>query len=107
MKCLLCGKRESINIQPYGLMPCLDCQKRQRNLTKPKQAIEVTTSQIKEDRKIFKTDIVQPFRDSNLSKEFVEAYPDKVKQMVKEGHVTEREVKESRPVWDLEYYKKE
>jgi ribosome-binding protein aMBF1 (putative translation factor) len=105
MICLICGKGNSINIQPYGLMPCLDCQKRQRNLTKPKQAIEVTTSQIKEDRKIFKSDIVQPFRDSNLSREFVEAYPDKVKQMVTEGHITEREVKESKAVWGLDYYK--
>ncbi len=67
----------------------------------------MTSGEIKESRKIFKKDIVQPFRDKQLSKEYVKAYPEKVKQMIKEGNITEEEVKKAKPVWDLDYYKEE
>ena len=68
---------------------------------------EVTTEQIREDRKIFKKDLYQPFRGGELSKEYVKAHPDSVKQMVAEGNVTKEEVKGAKRVWGLDYYKKE
>jgi len=106
MKCLLCKKRPAVKIEPIGWMPCLVCQKRQREISKPKVSIEVTTDQIKEDRKIYEKDIVQPFNDGHLSKEYVEAHPERIGQMLKEGNVTVKEVNEAKEVWDLGYYKK-
>lgn len=105
MKCLLCGKRESLNVPPYGYLPCLVCRKRQRELVKPSITVEITTAKIKEDRQVYKKDILQPFRDSHLSKEYVEAYPERVGQMLKEGNITVKEVNEAKEVWDLDYYK--
>ena len=106
-KCLLCNKRLAIKIDPYGWFPCDKCRAKIYRTVKPKQAIEVTTDQIKEDRKIFKKDITQPFRNGSLSKEYIDAYPDKTKQMIQEGHITESEAKEAKNVWtESEYYKR-
>ena len=107
MKCLLCGIRQAKRVEPYGYLPCESCIKRQRELAKPKVSAEITTDSIKEDRKIFQKDITQPFRQGELSKEFVDANPGQVKQMLKEGHVTENEIKGAKNIWDLDYYKKE
>lgn len=108
MKCLLCGKRKAVKASIVGWMPCRVCQKRQREILKPKPAIEVTTDQIKEDRKIFQEDILQPFRDGQLSKEYVDTRPERVKEMIKEGHITEQEVKEAKDVWiENDYYKRQ
>jgi hypothetical protein len=93
-------------VEPYGWMFCESCIKRQRELAKPKVSAEITTDAIKEDRKIFQKDIAQPFRQGVLAKEFVDANPEQVKKMVEEGHVTESEVKNAKPIWDLDYYKK-
>jgi hypothetical protein len=106
--CLICRKRKAVNIPPFGWLPCEVCRKRQQEITKPKVSAEVTTDQIKEDRKIFKKDITQPFRQGELSKEFVEANPEQVKKMVEEGHVTQEEIKNAKNVWiENEYYRKE
>lgn len=106
-KCLICQKRNAVKVDPYGWLPCLVCRKKQQEIDKPKFTSEITTESIKEDRKIFKSDIVQPFRNGSLSKEYVDAYPEKVKQMIQEGHITESEVKEAKNVWsENEYYKR-
>jgi hypothetical protein len=85
-------------------MPCDKCREKQRNIGKPKDAIEVTTDAIKDDRKKFNKDIIQSFRDKQLSKEYVKAYPSKVKEMLKEKHITEQEVKEAKEVWHENHY---
>jgi len=106
-KCLICKKRRSVKIDPFGFLPCEVCRKRQKEIAKPKVSIEVTTAEIKEDRKKYADTIVQPFRQGQLAKEFVEAYPDRVKEMVKEKNITQEEVKNAKPVWTEEsYYKK-
>ncbi len=106
MKCLVCLKGNARRVEPYGWLPCESCTKRQREISKPKTTVEVTTDQIREDRKVFKKDLYQPFRQGELSKEYVEAYPDRVKEMVKEKHITEEEVGEAKDVWDFDYYKR-
>jgi len=67
----------------------------------------MTTFQIKEDRMKYHKDLIQSFREGELSKEFVDAYPEKVKQMIREGNVRPEEVKKARNVWtgDTTYYK--
>ena len=81
MKCLICNQRKAVKIDPFGWMPCRICRKRQQEIAKPKVSIEVTTESIKEDRKKYADTIVQSFRQGQLAKEFVEAYPDRVKEM--------------------------
>jgi hypothetical protein len=107
-RCLSCNIRSAIKVEPFGYLYCKVCQKKYRKLDKPKQTIEVVTDAIKEDRKIFKKDITQPFRQGELSKEFVEANPEQVKKMVEEGHVTKEEIKNAKNVWtESEYYRKD
>ena len=107
MKCLVCGKRASIKSPPYGFLPCMVCRRRMQKITKPRTTTEVTTENIKEDRKKFSKDLTQPFRQGQLSKEYIEAHPDSIKEMLKEKHITEDEVKKAKNIWDLDYYKKE
>lgn len=105
--CLVCSIRKARKVEPYGYLPCKVCTKRQRSILRPKTTVEITTDQIKEDRKIYENDIVQPFNDGHLSKEYVEAHPERVGQMLKEGNITVKEINEAKPVWDLGYYKKD
>lgn len=101
-KCLICNQRTARRLEPYGYLPCKTCQK-----LKAGRAVsyEITTEEIKSDRRKFHDDILQPFRDGTLSKEYMVKYPDRVKQMIKEGHVKDSEVRNAKPVWDMDYYK--
>jgi hypothetical protein len=104
-KCLICLKRPAVKVEPYGYLPCLVCQKQK---IKKATNIEVTTEEIREGRRVFKKDITQPYRDGQLSKEYVEEYPNRIKEMIKEGNITQEEVKNAKPVWgETEYYKHE
>ncbi len=85
----------------YGALPCKACTKRQRAY-KPRETIEITTNSIKEDRKKFSKDILQPYRSGQVSKEYIEAYG------TERIEATPQEIKNARNVWDdLGYYKKE
>jgi len=107
MLCLLCNKHQAVKLAPYGFLPCKTCQRKQKKIGKSGQPVEMTSSTIKEERMKYQKDIIQSFREGQLSKEFVETYPEKVKQMVQEGHVSSNEVKMAKNVWsDLSYYKK-
>ena len=107
-KCLICGK-EPVTIHPlYGIMAGKKCLAKMRKISQPKQTAEITTEGIREDRKKYSDDIIQSWRDSHLSKEYVKKYPDRVKKMVEEGNVTQGEVNSAKNVWDdLHYYKDE
>lgn len=106
-RCLICNKRNAIKIEPLGWLPCKTCRERQKSILKPTITAEITTDQIKEDRRYYKKDLLQPFRDGHLSKEFVKAYPQKTKQMIEEGHITESDIDNMQNVWELDYYKEE
>jgi ketol-acid reductoisomerase len=107
-KCLICGK-EPATIHPlYGIMAGKKCLAKMRKISQPKQTAEITTESIRDDRKKYSKDILQSFRDGQLSKEYVEAYPEKVKQMIKEGNVSIEEANKAKNTWsDLEYYHRE
>jgi hypothetical protein len=107
-KCPNCGKGLATIHPLLGVMACKKCLLRMRQITKPSITAEVTTNQILEDRKIFKSDLLQPFRDGHLSKEFVKAYPEKTKQMIEEGNITESDIDNMQNVWtENEYYKED
>ncbi len=61
--------------------------------------VEFVPSEMKEARKQYADEQVQPYRQGELSREFVNLHPDKVKGMVKSGIVTKQQVKQSKHVW--------
>ena len=65
----------------------------------PVKAHEWTTDSIKEQRKSHEKELLQPFRQGNLSKEYIKAYPNKANGMIKEGIVTKKQVKNAKNVW--------
>lgn len=98
MKCPNCNE-PTTNVHPtFGVLSCDKCNESQNVLGK---YIEFTTEQIKSDRKEFASDLIQPFREGELSKEYIEKYgTSKIK-------VSKEEIKKAKTVWkqDLEYYK--
>lgn len=60
---------------------------------------EFTTNQIKEDRLTYANDMLQSHRGGELSREFLEAHPNRAKQMIRDGAITKEEVKKSKYVW--------
>lgn len=60
---------------------------------------EFVPDSTKEDRVKYFNSVVQPYRDGKLSREFVEAHPNKVKGMLKEGAITPSEVRNAKEMW--------
>lgn len=56
---------------------------------------EWVPQRVKEERKIYKKDILQPWRSGEPSAEFIEAYPKQAKKMF-----TPKDIKKARKVWD-------
>ena len=71
IKCPNCQKNPAIIHKVYGVTECEDCKKKQIKFNRP---VEFTTESIKEQRREYKKDILQPFRDGVLSKEYLEEY---------------------------------
>lgn len=102
MKCLSCNKNKARNVPPYGLLPCLTCTKKQQQYIKPNPTIEMVDVNTTDDRKRFSKDIVQPFREGVLSKEYLREYGTKTIK------VTEDDIKNAKEVWgENQYYKGE
>jgi hypothetical protein len=95
-KCPVC-KHETATVDPsLGILPCLACQTRRRGLG-VNRAVEFTSEAIKEDRKKFAGDILQPFRAGELSKEYIEHFG------TKGISVSKDEVKKAVPTTDSYY----
>ena len=60
---------------------------------------EFTPQRIKDERKEYAADQLQSHRGGNLSREWVETYPVKARELVKAGIITKQEVKKSKYVW--------
>lgn len=45
-------------------------------------------------------DLLQPFRSGELSKEFVDEYPDQTKKMIDDKAITKSEANQAKEVWD-------
>lgn len=97
--CLNCNLYPATKDPRFGYLPCANC--RNKTTLKPDPKQELTTDAIKDDRKKFKGDIVQPFRNGQLSKEYVESVGTKYIK------VTDEEIKNAVNTWsDLDYYEK-
>lgn len=60
---------------------------------------EMIPESMKEERKKYANDMLQSHRQGELSREFLEAHPQRAKQMLRDGAITKEEIKKSRYVW--------
>jgi hypothetical protein len=90
MKCPNCQKRKAIIHPNYGVTFCKRCREDEDT---PRLGVEFTTDSIKESRREYKKDIIQPYRDGVLSKEYLETYG-------KTGiTATKEQIKNAKYVW--------
>jgi hypothetical protein len=101
MLCQNCKTNQAEQNSIFGVLPCLDCRNRLSKLQRPKEQVEFTTDNIKEDRKAFSDDILQPYKGDTLSKEYLEKFGTKGI-----GNPTKEKLDNAEYVWDLDYYKK-
>jgi hypothetical protein len=93
-----CGKHTPV-VTKYGIQPCQKCIDESIRVRKVSAYPEFVPDYIKKDREKNITDQLQSHRSGYLSREFVEAYPNRVKGMIKEGVITKKDVIKSKYVW--------
>jgi len=97
--CLNCNKREATKHEVFGYLPCKVCLKKQKRY-RVADTIELTTADIKEDRKKFQADILQRYRGDTPSKEYIDKYGTK--------GFTQEELRRKKNVWTEDsYYNKD
>jgi len=76
---------------------CQEC----RDATKPFNWgwPEFTTDEIRDGRKKYRKELLQPFRSGQVSKEYLDAFPKQRAGMIKEGIITSDQAKRAKPVW--------
>ncbi len=97
--CLNCNKHKAVKHPRLGYLPCLSCQQKQRST--PQKQDELPGESIKQQRREFAPDMLQPWREGQLSKEYLD------KHGTENIKVTPEEVKNAKNVWkgDLgDYY---
>lgn len=52
-----------------------------------------------EQRKQHRKELTQPWRDGEISREFLDYYPDKKEQMIKEKIITREQANKAKKVW--------
>lgn len=97
--CSSCAKREAIKHE-WGYLPCAYCTRRLRRELKPIKNVEFTSASIKAERAEYAKSIIQPFRNGELSKEYVELYG------TKGIKATPDEAANAKYVWNDEVYYK-
>ena|SRR3990167_10715480 len=73
MLCLNCGRGKAIKIDLLGWLPCKKCQARQSK-ERMKDTLVLEGQDIKQQRKQYNPDILQPWRSGVLSKEYIKKY---------------------------------
>ena len=98
-KCPVCNINTAQIDRQLGVLPCEVCTERQTSIAGPNRQYEFTSDAIKEGRKKYFKSIIQKYRDGQLSREYIEAYPERAKAMVEQGIHTEKEIKQAKNVW--------
>ena len=86
-----CGNAATLH-PTYGITLCTSCK--QKPYRRPNISVEFTSEDIKRQRKDYSTDIIQPYRKGELSKEYIEKYG------TKRLKVTPEEIKNAKNVWN-------
>lgn len=97
--CAKCQKNEAIMTLAYGPVWCQDCQNSDQGQRLTGTLHEFTTDNIREGRKKYRKELLQPYRQGEFSKEYRDAYPEIAKDMVKEGVITQRQFDKAKEVW--------
>jgi uncharacterized C2H2 Zn-finger protein len=94
------GHWDVINVDPDGnkLWRCPKCGETYAGRRYQGQS-EFTTDEIKQGRKKYRKELLQPFRQGEVSKEYLDAYPDKKEGMIKEGIITQQQADKAKEVW--------
>jgi hypothetical protein len=92
MKCPTCHKNKAETHPQYGVIACKSCRDSSREITG--RTFEFVPEHIKEERKEFKDQTIQPFRNGQLSKEYLDLYGTKYIDGKPED-----EVKNAKNVW--------
>ena len=71
MKCSRCQVNEAIFVEGLGNTECESCKKIH---FVPKRGPEFTTESVKDQRRGYRKDILQPWHDGALSKEYLKEY---------------------------------
>lgn len=97
--CPICLKNPGEIVPQYGLIACKKCRGTEEILSE--RTYEVIPEHIKTEREEYKQQTIQPFRNGQLSKEYVDLYG------TSRIEVTSEEVKNAKNVWgrDIQYYK--
>ncbi len=98
VKCPKCQRNPAPIHPQWGVIWCKDCND-SRDKTKIGGYPEFIPDHVKEERPKYLKSMLQSHRQGELSREFVEANPERVKGMVKEGVLSNREVKKAKKVW--------
>lgn len=61
---------------------------------------EMVPQRIKDERVTYANDQLQSHRGGELSREFLEAYPNQAKKMLRAGAISKEEVKKAKYVWN-------
>ena len=99
---ILCPKcnKPTDNFLPIGginlACDCSKCHQLRKPLGKP---FDWSPSHIKEGRKEHKKALLQPYRQGDISKEYLDAYPEQARGMVKEGIITQKQANKAKNVW--------
>lgn len=72
-KCPACNTNPANYDPSFGVLPCDSCQSRRRQNKLP-QLYEVITETLRRDRKEHAKSIIQPYRNGQVSKEWIETY---------------------------------
>lgn len=97
--CPKCGKYTANIDRTYGICDCDKCVEKQNRFASANPCLfggypEFVTEDIKTQREKYFDDQLQPYRGDNVSREFVEAYPEEAKR-----YFTDKQIEESKPVW--------
>ena len=98
MLCPVCKTNEATRHPTLGVLPCEVCRDRQK-ANRVLEPVEFTSQEIKEGRKQYKDEIIQPFRSGEVSKEYIDKYG------YQRLGITKEEADKAKNVWsDSEYY---
>ena len=66
-----------------------------------KMNVTMSTAKLnnQQQRKEHRTALLQPWRQGEISKEFLDAYPDQKRSMIKDGVITEKQAQNAKEVW--------
>ena len=74
MLCPRCNNHDAQIHPQFGVCVCEYCELEESTFDKPSKYPEFTRDSIREGRREYKKDILQPFREGALSKEYLEEY---------------------------------